>query len=147
MKFKVNLKSPAIPFPHKRERIINSCHANLVLRDDILRHYEMAHKELGFEMIRFHGILSDQIGIYQKTGSGYYLAQYSIDKNNGSVYEFWQRQGSPAGIIEKDLSKYVKKAYLKVNTDNRYLKPIKGEYLIETTLPPAGVKLYIVKKR
>lgn len=47
----------------------NTCHAPLLLRDDLLRHLEMAKRELGFKYVRCHGILSDGIGVVKEDGT------------------------------------------------------------------------------
>jgi xylan 1,4-beta-xylosidase len=60
---------------------INLCvgagRANEGLRADWQRQLKVAHDECGFKYIRFHGLLSDDMGVY------------SEDKNGKSVYN-WQ---------------------------------------------------------
>jgi xylan 1,4-beta-xylosidase len=44
--------------------------ASLTLRADLQTHYKLAHRELGMERVRGHGILNDDMGIFQWAGNG-----------------------------------------------------------------------------
>jgi xylan 1,4-beta-xylosidase len=50
------------PFPHFWEHTVGSCHATMALRADWQKQLLRCHKELGFQHVRFHGILSDDMG-------------------------------------------------------------------------------------
>jgi xylan 1,4-beta-xylosidase len=50
------------PFPHFWEHTVGSGHATLALRADWQKQLLRCHKELGFKHVRFHGILSDDVG-------------------------------------------------------------------------------------
>jgi xylan 1,4-beta-xylosidase len=41
----------------------NTCHAPLLLRDDLRRHLRRVRRELGFRYVRCHGMLSDGMGV------------------------------------------------------------------------------------
>jgi xylan 1,4-beta-xylosidase len=43
--------------------------AALTLRSDLQTHYKIGNREIGFQRVRGHGVLSDGIGIYQGAGS------------------------------------------------------------------------------
>ena len=60
--FNCDLKSPSSPFPHFWEHTIGSGHATLTLRADWQKQLTRCHTELGFKRVRFHGILSDDMG-------------------------------------------------------------------------------------
>jgi len=47
----------------------NTCHAPLWLRPDLQRHLEIVRDELGFRHMRCHGMLSDNMGVYNGGGS------------------------------------------------------------------------------
>lgn len=51
-------------FPHFWEHTIGSGHATLTLRADWQAQLKRAHEELGFRYVRFHGILSDDMGTF-----------------------------------------------------------------------------------
>lgn len=43
--------------------------ASLTLRSDLETHYKIGNRELGFQRVRGHGVLNDDIGIYKGPGS------------------------------------------------------------------------------
>ncbi len=47
----------------------NTCHAPLLLRDDLISHLKIA-RDIGFKYIRFHSILSERIGVYNEDEIG-----------------------------------------------------------------------------
>lgn len=60
--FFCNLAEAATPLPHFWEHTVGSDHAPVALRADWQRQLESCHKELGFQYVRFHGVLSDDMG-------------------------------------------------------------------------------------
>jgi xylan 1,4-beta-xylosidase len=60
--FVCDLHQPAAPFPHFWEHTVGSGDAALTLRADWQRQMLRCHQELGFQHVRFHGILSDNMG-------------------------------------------------------------------------------------
>jgi xylan 1,4-beta-xylosidase len=48
--------------PHCWEHTVGSCHAPLALRADWQAQLKRCHAELGFQYVRFHGLLSDDVG-------------------------------------------------------------------------------------
>ncbi len=57
-----DLGGPRTSLPHFWEHTIGSGHATLGLRADWQRQLKRAHDELGMKHVRFHGILSDDMG-------------------------------------------------------------------------------------
>ncbi len=49
---------------------INTCHAKLWLRDDLPRHAKIASEKCGFKYVRFHNILSEDLGVYTENEKG-----------------------------------------------------------------------------
>jgi len=64
------------PLPHFWEHTVGSGHATLGLRADWQRQLKRAHDELGMKHVRFHGILSDDMGTL-------------IDQSGRSLYSFF----------------------------------------------------------
>lgn len=60
--FTCDTGSPTTSFPHFWEHTVGSGHATLALRADWQRDLARCSKELGFKHVRFHGILSDDMG-------------------------------------------------------------------------------------
>jgi xylan 1,4-beta-xylosidase len=61
-RFAADLAGPAIPLPHFWEHTVGSGHATLALRADWQAQLKRAHAELGMKHVRFHGLLSDDMG-------------------------------------------------------------------------------------
>ncbi|MDQ6654049.1 MAG: glycosyl hydrolase [Acidobacteriota bacterium] len=51
-----------MPLPHFWEQTVGSDHAPVALRADWQRQLQRCHNELGFRYLRFHGLLSDDLG-------------------------------------------------------------------------------------
>lgn len=60
--FKCDTTGDSIPLPHFWEHTVGSCHATIALRADWQRQLSQSSRELGFRHVRFHGLLSDDIG-------------------------------------------------------------------------------------
>jgi xylan 1,4-beta-xylosidase len=60
--FFCDLAEATTPLPHFWEHTVGSDHARMALRSDWQRQLKRAHDELGFRHVRFHGILSDDVG-------------------------------------------------------------------------------------
>jgi len=74
--FQCNAIGAILPFPHFWEHTVGSGHATLALRADWQMQMSRCHKELGFKYIRFHGLLSDDMGTL-------------VNQNNHLVYSFF----------------------------------------------------------
>ena len=59
--FFCDLAEATTPLPHFWEHTIGSDHARTALRSDWQQQLKRAHDELGFQHVRFHGILSDDM--------------------------------------------------------------------------------------
>lgn len=60
--FHCDLSKPTTPFPHVWEHTVGSDHAPVALRADWQQQLVRCHQELGFRHVRFHGLLSDDMG-------------------------------------------------------------------------------------
>ncbi len=60
--FQCDFSQPSTPFPHFWEHTVGSGHAPLALRADWQAQMLRCHQELGFKHVRFHAILSDDMG-------------------------------------------------------------------------------------
>ncbi|MGI4021671.1 MAG: GH39 family glycosyl hydrolase [Janthinobacterium lividum] len=86
----VNASQVKGSLPHTFNLCIGAGRANEGLRADWQRQLKIAHDECGFKYIRFHGLLSDDMGVYfeDKTGRQIYNWQY-IDE----LFDFLQSIG------------------------------------------------------
>jgi xylan 1,4-beta-xylosidase len=60
--FWCDLSQPGTELRHSWEHTVGSCHAPLALRADWQQQLRQCHAELGFRYVRFHGLLSDDVG-------------------------------------------------------------------------------------
>jgi len=64
--FSIDPRSASMPFPHYWERCVGSCHAVMGLRADWRRQLKSCRRELGFQYVRFHGLLDDAMSVCVK---------------------------------------------------------------------------------
>jgi xylan 1,4-beta-xylosidase len=62
VEFICDLSQRGTPLPHCWEHTVGSCHAPLALRADWQAQLRQCHEDLGFRYVRFHGLLSDDVG-------------------------------------------------------------------------------------
>lgn len=62
----IDLSAPSHPFPHFWERMFGSGRAILSLRDSYRRDLRQVKEATGFEYVRFHAILHDEVGVYDE---------------------------------------------------------------------------------
>ena len=72
----IDANAQAHPFPHFWEQMFGSGRAVLSLRDSYRRDLNEVNQITGFQYVRFHGILNDDVGIYGE------------DKHGNPVYNF-----------------------------------------------------------
>lgn len=85
----VDLSAPSQPFPHYWERMFGSGRAILSLRDSYRQDLRQVKDATGFEFIRFHAILNDEVGVYDEVdGKSVYNFSY-IDQ----IYDGLLRDG------------------------------------------------------
>lgn len=63
IEFFVDSNSQGSAFPHYWEQCVGSCHAVMGLRSDWREQLEKSHRELGFQYVRFHGLLDDEMSV------------------------------------------------------------------------------------
>lgn len=62
IEFFCDLGQKGVELPHCWEHTVGSCHAPLALRSDWQHQLRQARADLGFRYVRFHGLLSDDVG-------------------------------------------------------------------------------------
>ena len=62
VEFRCDLSKRGTPLPHCWEHTVGSCHAPLALRADWQAQLRQCREDLGFQYVRFHGLLSDDVG-------------------------------------------------------------------------------------
>ncbi len=84
IEFFCNLAEPSTPLPHFWEHTVGSDHAPVALRADWQSQLERSHKELGFQYVRFHGLLSDDMGTLVRENNKLLYSFFNTDQ----VFDF-----------------------------------------------------------
>ena len=66
----IDAKAPATPFPHFWEEMFGSGRAELAMRDSYRRDLREVKQITGFQYVRFHAILHDELGVYDEDAQG-----------------------------------------------------------------------------
>jgi xylan 1,4-beta-xylosidase len=90
IKFELDSKSEGTLFPHFWELCVGSCHAYTGLREDWRILLEKSHRELGFQYVRFHGLLDDDMCVCKRDADG--KLRYSFF-NIDSIFDFLLKIG------------------------------------------------------
>lgn len=78
--FSSDLSGQAEAFPHFWEHTVGSGHATLALRADWQAQLKQAHADLGMRHVRFHGILSDDMGTLVSEGDTFFYSFFNTDQ-------------------------------------------------------------------
>ena len=73
----VDAGAPSRPFPHFWEKMFGSGRANLTLRESYRRDLRDVKQITGFEYVRFHDILDDDIGVYDEDSEGHPIYNFT----------------------------------------------------------------------
>src|SRR5687768_9935423 len=82
--FFCDLAEPTTPLPHFWEHTVGSDHAPVALRADWQQQLQRCHTELGFQYVRFHGLLSDDMGTLVRENDKLLYSFFNADK----VFDF-----------------------------------------------------------
>jgi xylan 1,4-beta-xylosidase len=82
--FFCDLAEPNTPLPHFWEHTVGSDHAPVALRADWQQQLRRCHNELRFQYVRFHGLLSDDMGTVVREQNKLLYSFFNADK----VFDF-----------------------------------------------------------
>lgn len=82
--FFCDLAEATTPLPHFWEHTVGSDHASVALRADWQRQLRQCHDELGFRYVRFHGLLSDDMGTVVRENNKLLYSFFNADQ----VFDF-----------------------------------------------------------
>ncbi len=91
--------SAAVAFPHVWEHTIGSGHAALALRADWQHQLARCRRELGFRHVRFHGVLSDDLGTL-------------VRENDALVYSFYNADHIVDFLLSIDMRPFVELSFM-----------------------------------
>lgn len=78
--FRSDLNGPVTSLPHFWEHTVGSGHAPLALRADWQAQLRRVHQEIGMRHVRFHGILSDDMGTLIEQSGELIYSFFNIDR-------------------------------------------------------------------
>ncbi len=85
VEFSLDTRIKGTPFNHYWEHCVGSCHAIMGTRQDWREQLAKSHRELGFQFVRFHGLLNDEMSIVTKERDGSLrFSFFNID----SIFDF-----------------------------------------------------------
>src|SRR5271157_979901 len=96
----IDASAPAHPFPHYWEQMFGSGRAVLSLRDAYRRDLRAVHAITGFQYVRFHAILDDEVGVYDE------------DKQGKPIYNFSYVDQIYDGLLANSVKPYVELSFM-----------------------------------
>jgi xylan 1,4-beta-xylosidase len=97
---RVDLSAPSHPFPHFWEQMFGSGRAILSLRDSYRRDLREVKQATDFQYVRFHGILNDEVGVFDETDDG------------SPIYNFSYADQIYDGLLENGVRPYVELSFM-----------------------------------
>src|SRR5208283_3833379 len=96
----IDADSPSHPFPHYWEQMFGSGRAVLSLRDAYRRDLRAVHQITGFQYVRFHAILDDEVGVYDE------------DKQGKPIYNFSYVDQIYDGLLANNVKPFVELGFM-----------------------------------
>jgi len=96
----IDASAPAHPFPHYWEQMFGSGRAVLSLRDAYRRDLRTVRQITGFQYVRFHAILDDEVGVYDE------------DKQGKPVYNFSYVDQIYDGLLASNVKPFVELSFM-----------------------------------
>jgi xylan 1,4-beta-xylosidase len=78
--FWCDLSQRGTELPHSWEHTVGSCHAPIALRADWQQQLRRCRAELGFRYVRFHGLLSDDVGTVVNHNDNLLYSFFNVDQ-------------------------------------------------------------------
>jgi xylan 1,4-beta-xylosidase len=96
----VDAQAAGQPFPHFWERMFGSGRAPLALRESYRQDLALVKAATGFEYVRFHAILHDDLGLYD------------VDKRGNAIYNFTYIDQIYDGLLERGVRPFVELSFM-----------------------------------
>ena len=108
----VDANAPTTPFPHFWEQTFGSGRAILSLRDEYRRDLDTVHDATGFKSVRFHGILMDEVGIYDPARKYTNPGQATENVQTDSIYNFSYVDAIYDGLLDHHIRPFVELSFM-----------------------------------
>jgi len=137
----VDARGPSTPFPHFWEETFGSGRAILSLRESYRNDLRSVKQITNFDSVRFHGILMDEVGLYdpdRKTQNPGLAAQAA---NDASVYNFSYIDQIYDGLLANGVRPFVELSFMpkKMASDPNALHAF---WYKQNVSPPKDYKLW-----
>src|SRR5271165_3625185 len=96
----IDANSPSRPFPHYWEQMFGSGRAILSLREAYRRDLRTVRQITGFQYVRFHAILDDEVGVYDE------------DKQGKPIYNFSYVDQIYDGLLASNVKPFVEISFM-----------------------------------
>ena len=96
----IDASAPAHPFPHYWEQMFGSGRAVLSLRGSYRRDLRAVRQITGFQYVRFHAILDDEVGVYDE------------DKQGKPIYNFSYVDQIYDGLLANSVKPFVELSFM-----------------------------------
>jgi xylan 1,4-beta-xylosidase len=108
----LDANAPTTPFPHFWEQTFGSGHATLALRASYRKDLRTVKEATDFKSIRFHGILDDEVGLYDPARLTKNPGQAAVAANDASVYNFSYVDQIYDGLLAAHVRPYVELSFM-----------------------------------
>jgi xylan 1,4-beta-xylosidase len=137
----VDARAATTPFPHFWEKTFGSGRAILSLRDSYRADLRTVKQATGFESVRFHGILMDEVGLYDpdRVTKNPGLAAESV--HDASAYNFFYIDQIYDGLLAIGVKPFIELSFMprKMAADPNQLHPF---WYHPDVSPPKDYKLW-----
>ena len=108
----IDAHAPTTPFPHFWEKTFGSGRAILALRADYRADLHTVKQATDFQSIRFHGILDDEVGVYDPARQTKNPGLAAQAANDASIYNFFYLDEIYDGLLAEHVKPYVELSFM-----------------------------------
>jgi xylan 1,4-beta-xylosidase len=137
----IDAHAPTTPFPHFWEQTFGSGRAILSLRADYRQDLHTVKQATVFQSVRFHGILDDEVGLYDPNRQTKNPSLAAQAANDASVYNFFYVDEIYDGLLAEHVKPFVELSFMpqKMAADPSIQHPFFGHPI---TSPPKDYSLW-----
>jgi xylan 1,4-beta-xylosidase len=108
----IDASAPTTPFPHFWEKTFGSGRAILSLRDSYRDNLRTVKQATNFQSIRFHGILMDEVGLYDPGRTTQNPGLAKVQAHDNSIYNFSYIDQIYDGLLANGVRPYVELSFM-----------------------------------
>ncbi|WP_058186225.1 GH39 family glycosyl hydrolase [Terracidiphilus gabretensis] len=108
----IDANATTTPFPHFWEQTFGSGRAILALRDSYRRDLRTVKEATNFQSVRFHGILMDEVGLYDPDRQTKNPGLAAVAANDASVYNFSYVDQIYDGLLDNGVRPFVELSFM-----------------------------------